>query len=91
MEDHRNECNDVLIEPTGSYEWDEKIYIGTKLIKAVPMDEHGFMEKYKYTDLQTENRPGYKVTYPDGYVSWSPKRAFDDSHRLITKTEKELF
>ena len=26
--------------------------------------------------------PGYLVEYPDGYRSWSPKKAFEDAYRL---------
>ena len=42
-------------------------YIGTKIIQA---------EKQLY-----DNREGYKVVYPDGYESWSPKAAFEEAYR----------
>ena len=68
----------------------EQIYIGTKIIKAVEMDHATFMDKIKHSELMEDNEMGYKVTYPGGYVSWSPRKAFDDSHRLVTGKEYEL-
>ena len=38
-------------------------YIGTKLIEAEPQKKDG--------------KDGYKVCYPDGYVSWSPEDVFE--------------
>ena len=41
-----------------------------------------------------ENSPcpkeGYKVIYPDGYVSWSPKHVFEQCYRLVSVDEKNL-
>jgi len=71
----------------------EQLYIGSKLIRATVMDEATFTDSVKgktMPDTQ-ENRPGYKVTYPDGYVSWSPKEAFETAYREVTASEKELF
>lgn len=31
-----------------------------------------------------DGRPGYAVQYPDGYVSWSPKEAFEAAYRPTT-------
>ena len=38
-------------------------YIGIKLVKAVPEARAG--------------HEGYKVLYPDGYISWCPKEQFE--------------
>lgn len=67
-------------------------YIGCKIILAEPMHEHTFINKVKNQDISRnqEDRPSYKVVYPDGYVSWSPKEAFETAYRLITKDEMEL-
>lgn len=46
-----------------------KKYIGTKQIEAEPMMKDG--------------KKGYKVQYPDGYVSWSPKDAFEEAYSEI--------
>ncbi len=53
-----------------------KNYIGTKIIQAEPESKHGV--------------DGYKVKYPDGYISWSPKEQFEIAYRLITDDEKQL-
>lgn len=41
-------------------------YIGTKQIQAQPMEQDG--------------RDGYRVIYPDGYESWSPKDVFEKAY-----------
>ena len=46
-----------------------KNYIGVKIVKAEPEEKDG--------------KPGYKVVYPDGYVSWSPKDVFEKSYRVL--------
>ena len=52
-----------------------KKYIGTKLIKAEPLDKDGSQ--------------GYKVVYsqPDGseYTSWSPKDVFEEAYTEVSK------
>ena len=74
---------------------EEKLYIGTKLLTARPMNEDTFLNFYKGKDLSAEDamksRPGYKVTYPDGYESWSPKETFETAYREVTDSEKALF
>lgn len=50
-------------------------YIGTKTIKAEPM-------RLLCPDLQTKQQDGYKVVYPDGYESWSPKDVFEAAYKL---------
>ena len=71
---------------------EEKLYIGTKIITAIPMDEVTFLRDFKGKDVSNqETRPGYKVTYPDGYVSWSPKETFENAYREVTDSEKALF
>lgn len=51
-----------------------KIYIGTKIIQADPSSK--FITPYDRED-------GYKVVYPDGYTSWSPKETFEKAYRPI--------
>ena len=53
-----------------------KAYIGTKLILAELEEKEG-----------TE---GYKVIYPDGYVSWSPKDVFENAYREVTDDEVNI-
>ena len=67
-----------------------KKYIGTKIIEAEPayhvVDEEGKVrivteaaeaKRYGTVDL------GYKVRYPDGYESFSPKDVFEEAYRPI--------
>lgn len=44
-----------------------KTYIGTKIIEAEP-EKRG-------------EETGFKVRYPDGYVSWSPTQPFEDAYQ----------
>lgn len=57
---------------------EEKYYIGSKIIKGSPMKG------------PESNMEGYKVIYPDGYISWSPKDAFENAYREITEAEIKL-
>ena len=70
-----------------------KQYIGTKLIEAEPAyrctDGQGHIV---ITDDPSEAFPnfpgvedGYRVRYPDGYVSWSPKAVFEEAYRPTTR------
>ena len=54
-----------------------KKYIGTKIIEAEPA--------YRVVDAEGNGTVdlGYKVRYPDGYESFSPKGAFDDAYHPI--------
>lgn len=66
----------------------EKLYVGTKLITAIPMDEVTFLDQFRGEGRENqETREGYKVTYPDGYVSWSPRETFEAAYREVTKEE----
>ena len=66
-------------------------YIGTKIIKAKPgtMAEaqalRGGMSieqaKAMFRNSGTVDKDGYVVQYEDGYVSWSPKEAFENAYR----------
>lgn len=47
-----------------------ELYVGTKIVEAEPQEKNGLQ--------------GYKVTYKDGYVSWSPKEAFDDAYKKLS-------
>ena len=46
-----------------------KNYIGVKIVKAEPQEKNG--------------HPGYRVKYPDGYESWSPKSVFEKAFREL--------
>ena len=50
-----------------------KKYIGIKIVKAYKQSKDG--------------RDGYAVTYKDGYESWSPKEAFEESYKLLSEMD----
>lgn len=58
-----------------------KRYIGTKIIDAEPAPA-----SYDVRGDNIAGDPGYRVRYPDGYESWSPKKAFEDAYRLADGT-----
>lgn len=61
-------------------------YIGVKIIEAEPMtaDEAGEI-LHRPIDVSNADKEGngYLVKYPDGYVSWSPKNAFEEAYRRV--------
>lgn len=65
-------------------------YIGVKMIKAEPCTrgEHSISKGYKKVLEGSADDPGYKVIYPDGYESWSPKEVFEESYFPIDGENK---
>lgn len=63
-----------------------KKYLGVKIIEAEPMNLGDYNEFRGWKIPENENplRDGYKVVYPDGYVSWSPKEIFEEAYREIS-------
>ena len=69
-----------------------KRYIGTKVVKAVPAKRYWLEDRRAVVVADDEDKPqivakatacddGYKVVYPDGYESWSPKVVFEEAYR----------
>lgn len=67
-----------------------KKYIGTKLVMAEPAwrvtipGKEPFIAAKTMTcpyGLDTKIENGYKLLYPDGYESWSPKEVFEKAYR----------
>lgn len=61
-----------------------KKYIGTKIIEAVPAIRKGgkvYEEGQPIPRSMDPTEEGYKVRYPDGYESWSPKNVFEEAYR----------
>lgn len=56
-------------------------YLGVKIIEAEPQ------KRYKGIDdercLLKTPAEGYKVVYPDGYESWSPKEVFEKAYLKV--------
>lgn len=61
-----------------------KKYIGTKIIEAVPAIRKGgkvYEDGKPIPKSMDPTEDGYKVRYPDGYESWSPKGVFEEAYR----------
>jgi len=70
-----------------------KAYIGTKTIKAKPMNrlDYNKFRGWQLPDNENGNDDGYLVEYTDGgkpntsaydgYVSWSPKEQFENAYK----------
>lgn len=58
-------------------------YIGTKVIEARPMNlgEYNKFRGWSMPSDEDPARPGYQVTYEDGYLSWSPSTAFESAYQ----------
>lgn len=61
-----------------------KLYIGTKIVKAMPMTMTE-VQKVLGRKLKpaTVEEDGYLVEYKDGYKSWSPKSVFEEAYREV--------
>ncbi len=77
-----------------------KVYIGCKVIQAEECTDQEY-NRWWASDLGTskaqpsfrldgEAREGYRVVYPDGYVSWSPLEVFEGAYREVTGEESLL-
>ena len=64
-----------------------KTYIGTKIIEAVPAIRKGvrvYEEGQPTPKSMDPVEEGYKVRYPDGYESFSPKDVFEQAYLPLT-------
>lgn len=61
-----------------------KKYVGTKHIEAEPMLMQEAYDKglLQAGRMPVENKLGYIVKYNDGYLSWSPKDAFEAAYEV---------
>lgn len=59
-----------------------KQYIGTKIVKAMPMTMTK-AQKMLGREIKpaTVEEDGYLVEYKDGYRSWSPKSVFEEAYK----------
>ena len=69
---------------------EKRMFIGCKIIRAYSLSKRSF-ESMKGNEWDgSEDQQGYCVEYPDGYVSWSPRRTFEEAYRMISEDEKYL-
>jgi hypothetical protein len=61
-------------------------YIGFKMVQAEPMTlgEYNKFRGWAIPADENPDREGYKVTYPDGYVSWCPKEIFEKANMQVS-------
>lgn len=63
-----------------------KTYIGTKMVKAMPMGagdaKHYGANITDETIIKNHGVAGYLVEYEDGYRSWSPAKTFEGAYRV---------
>ena len=63
-----------------------KTYIGTKIVQAEPvlrLDHERVCDIHDNIPVEAVAERGYRVIYPDGYESWSPKEVFEEAYRPI--------
>ena len=61
-----------------------KTYIGTKIVQAEPalrLDHERVCDIHDSIPVEAVAERGYRVIYPDGYESWSPKDVFEEAYR----------
>jgi hypothetical protein len=60
-----------------------KTYLGVKVVQAEPQTRGEYNASRGWTVPADENPEddGYRILYPDGYVSWSPRQQFVDAYR----------
>lgn len=64
-----------------------RTYIGTKIIEATPAIRKGskvYEEGQPISKSMDPEEAGYKVRYPDGYESFSPKAVFEKAYLEVT-------
>lgn len=63
-------------------------YIGVKVVHAEPafkINGRVYLKNWPIPIHEEEEcEDGYKVVYPDGYESWSPKDVFEEAYRETT-------
>jgi hypothetical protein len=64
-----------------------KAYIGAKVIKAEPCSKQEHLGRIV---AGAPDEAGYRVVYPDGYVSWSPRATFEQAYRELDVHERAL-
>ncbi|KJS84992.1 MAG: hypothetical protein JM58_09495 [Peptococcaceae bacterium BICA1-8] len=62
-----------------------KKYMGFKMLDAEPMNL-GEYNKFRGWTIPADENPateGYRVIYPDGYVSWRPREQFEKAYMQV--------
>jgi gp49 len=78
-----------------------KQYIGTKKVQATPMNrgDYNALRGWQVPENENPADDGYLVVYPngepnvdgfDGYVSWSPKKQFEEAYQIAETFKDRL-
>lgn len=64
-----------------------KKYIGTKTVEAEPLSmgeayNQGLLQVGRAPNEAEKSKPGFRVKYEGGYVSWSPAEVFEQAYKL---------
>jgi len=54
-------------------------YISNKIYYAKPMTRTQYNNERGWASPEKDDEPGYVILYPDGYISWSPARQFEET------------
>ncbi|MEN6316706.1 MAG: DUF2829 domain-containing protein [Clostridiaceae bacterium] len=76
-----NDCTGARLTGCGGAPTPMQKYIGTKIVFAEPATKGKCYKGPEMMSSEQAAEPGYKVVYPDGYESWSPKAAFEQAYR----------
>lgn len=70
--------------------WYMNKYIGCKLVEADEMclGYYNNIRGWVIPENEDPKKEGYKIIYPDGYVSWSPKEIFEAAYMPLTDESK---
>ncbi|WP_215900238.1 crAss001_48 related protein [Acinetobacter ursingii] len=89
--ENHNRLTDFGLNPKNPSNF--KVYIGTKVVSAMPMtrEQYNFHQGWKMPEGENPKDEGYLVEYLDGgkpnhkdhkyYISWSPKDVFEKSYK----------
>lgn len=60
-------------------------YIGVKKVEAEPMTrgDYNSFKGWAIPDNENPDDEGYLVKYSDDYISWSPKKQFEEAYREV--------
>lgn len=60
-------------------------YIGVKKVEAEPMTrgDYNSFKGWTIPDNENPDDEGYLVKYSDDYISWSPKKQFEEAYREV--------
>lgn len=64
-----------------------KTYVCNKVVQAKPLTRGDYNELrgWELPSNEDGSDEGFLVEYKDGYISWSPKKQFDEGYAEVTE------